>query len=127
MAEAENTPERQRKKQRPETPQSLHLASLAACRQRQQLPLLPSSSLVFQIADRRAHAWASCTKSRVRPKRLQAEQLSKVTIALETKMMEADLRYYQRKRDAEFQLYEREQEAHGRTTETALYAAGSRR
>ncbi|KAF3792478.1 Flotillin-like protein 3 [Nymphaea thermarum] len=47
--------------------------------------------------------------------RLRAELLSKMTVEPETKMMAADSRYYQEKRNAKAQLYERELEAHGRS------------
>ncbi|CAN6459743.1 unnamed protein product [Victoria cruziana] len=56
--------------------------------------------------------------------RLRAELLSKASVELETKMKEADSVYYQKKRDAEAQLYEREQEAAGRKViaEAAFFA-----
>ncbi|CAN6459741.1 unnamed protein product [Victoria cruziana] len=56
--------------------------------------------------------------------RLRAQLLSKASVQLETKMKEADSTYYQKKRDAEAQLYEREQEADGRkvVAEAAFFA-----
>ncbi|KAF3792482.1 hypothetical protein EJ110_NYTH11302 [Nymphaea thermarum] len=57
----------------------------------------------------------SKTMGRFGPRGLRAELLSKMTVEHKTKMMVADSMYYQEKRDAEAQLYERELEAHGRS------------
>ncbi|KAF3792479.1 hypothetical protein EJ110_NYTH11298 [Nymphaea thermarum] len=55
------------------------------------------------------------TTGRFGPERLRPELLSKMTVELETKMMEADSMYYQEKKDTEAHLYKRELEAHGRS------------